>query len=162
MLASGGEWLYISRMPTVDDLGLVIHVLRVIQRLSQGELGERAGVRNSSISNYERGKVVPKFETIQKLAEGMGLPLLAVEETQSFIRRVRRWSGVVGGEVGGTGEIPAPNGAGADGAEGGERALAGRPLEEEMDRVVLDAGRVASRMTRLVLELLARDGGEEE
>lgn len=134
-------------MATIEEVGKVIHVLRVIQSLSQGDLAEVSGVRNSSISNYERGKAIPKLETLQKLAEGMGLPLSAVQETQEFIHRMR--SQMHGGSAGDVARFHLGDGA------GGRLDVAA--LRTEVDQVATDAGRLVSRLVRLVLQLLATE-----
>lgn len=137
-------------MATIEEVGKVIHVLRVIHSLSQGDLAEVSGVRNSSISNYERGKAIPKLETLQKLAEGMGLPLSAVQETQEFIHRMR--SQMRGASVGDATSFHL-----GEGAAGRVDAAA---LRTEMEQVANDAGRLVSRLVRLVLQLLATEALE--
>jgi transcriptional regulator with XRE-family HTH domain len=135
-------------MSSIEDIGVVIHMLRVVRGLSQGDLAKLSEVRNSSISNYERGKTIPKFESIQKLAAGLDLPLSAVEEAQEFIHRMRSRSF----EAGGPGE------GSAEALMDGAASFAPRDaaaLLAEVEQISADAGRVASRMTRLVLELLA-------
>lgn len=134
-------------MSSIEDIGVVIHILRVIRGLSQGGLARVSEVRNSSISNYERSKAVPKFETIQKLAAGLGLPLSAVEEAQEFIRRMRSLAATGGApDTGAVEELEArPRFALRDAAD----------LQAEVEQVSTDAGRMASRMTRLILEMLA-------
>lgn len=141
-------------MSTIEDVGTVIHVLRVIQDLSQGQLAEAAGVRNSSISNYERGKAVPKLETLQKLARGMGLELSALEETQHFIHRMRAQAGV------GVGFRDRP-GSGSLLREGeGGSGLDPEALVAEVEQLSGEAGRFASRLVRVLLELFAADALE--
>lgn len=136
-------------MSTLEDVGVIIHVLRVIRGLSQGELARLSDVRNSSISNYERGKSVPKLETLEKLAKGLELPISAMEETQEFIRRMRSRGGgsVFAGaglrseELSGDGEIYPPRDPAA--------------LRAELLRISDDAGRVVSDIVRLALGALA-------
>lgn len=126
-------------MSRLEDVGVVIHVLRVIRDLSQGELAEASGVRNSSISNYERRKSTPKLETLQKLASGLDLPLSMLEDTQEFIDRVR--STAEDGSVV---------------AEDGER---GEPrTADEIEELAEEWGRLTSRSIRLAYQLLS---GEE-
>jgi transcriptional regulator with XRE-family HTH domain len=61
-----------------DDLAVTLSILRIIRRWSQSELAEAAGVTNSAISDYERGKVDPQTQTLQKLVRALGLPLSAL------------------------------------------------------------------------------------
>src|SRR5712691_745488 len=72
-----------------DDLAVTLSILRIIRRWSQSELAEAAGVTNSAISDYERGKVDPQTQTLQKLVRALGLPLSALDQTQSFIQIIR-------------------------------------------------------------------------
>jgi transcriptional regulator with XRE-family HTH domain len=74
---------------TSDDFGVTLAILRIIRRWSQSELAEAAGVTNSAISDYERGKVDPQTQTLQKLVRALGLPLSALDQTHSFILLVR-------------------------------------------------------------------------
>lgn len=46
--------------------------------LTQGELGDIAGVRTASISDIEGGKGDPKTSTLSKLARAMGVSLEAL------------------------------------------------------------------------------------
>jgi transcriptional regulator with XRE-family HTH domain len=46
-------------------------------------------VTNSAISDYERGKVDPQTQTLQKLVRALGLPLSALDQTQAFIQMIR-------------------------------------------------------------------------
>lgn len=146
MLCEAGACIF-ATMSSIEDIGVVIHMLRVIRGLSQGDLARLSQVRNSSISNYERGKAVPQFETIQKLARGLDLPLAAVEEAQEFIFRMRSL-GLDGGAVDShpEGESSAP--LSFPSREPAE-------LRKEVEQISGDVGRLASRMTRLVLEILA-------
>src|SRR5579885_3436063 len=72
-----------------DDLAVTLSILRSIRRWSQSELAEAAGVTNSAISDYERGKVDPQTQTLQKLVRALGLPLSALDQTQAFIQMIR-------------------------------------------------------------------------
>lgn len=131
-------------MSSIRDVGTVIHVLRVIRNQSQGELARISGVRNSSISNYERGKAVPKFETLQKLADGLGVPLSAVEQTQAFIDHVRASTETAGGAE--PSEVSMMFGETREGPVPGSR-------EAEAEKVAAEVGRAAHRFTRLLLQL---------
>ncbi len=122
-------------MSSIKDVGTVIQVLRVVRGQSQGDLARQSGVRNSSISNYERGKAEPKFDTLQKLADGLELPFSALEDTQRFIDHVRTLKE--------SESLASP-----------EPGVPGSDLSAEADRIAQDAGRVAQRLVALVLRLL--------
>jgi len=79
-----------------DLLAVSLAILRIIRRLSQSDLATAAGVTNSAVSDYERGKVDPQTSTLQKLFRGLNLPLSVLEETQAFILRIRSQVGTRG------------------------------------------------------------------
>jgi XRE family transcriptional regulator, regulator of sulfur utilization len=130
-----------------DDLAVTLSILRIIRRWSQSELAEAAGVTNSAISDYERGKVDPQTQTLQKLVRALGLPLSALDQTQSFIQIIRAQM---------TTDETAP-------AEEGSTAFSGvaalsprdREIRAEIAQIASEGGRFASRLTRMLLELMA-------
>lgn len=67
------------------DIGGILKVLRVIRGWKQCELGRAAVVKKSSISDYERGKVVPELATVNRLLRALDFPPSAIEETRQFI-----------------------------------------------------------------------------
>ena len=129
-------------MSSIQDIGTVIQVLRVIRGQSQGDLASRSKVRNSSISNYERGKAEPKFDTLQKLADGLELPFSAMEDAQRFINHIQslRDSESLATAAG--------------------QPMPGDDLTAEADRIAQDAGRVVQRLVTFVLRLLQTPAGE--
>lgn len=129
---------------TNDDLAVTLSILRIIRRWSQSELAEAAGVTNSAISDYERGKVDPQTQTLQKLVRALGLPLSALDQTQAFIVMIRAQMNLESEE-----ETPRSPGS----APTGVADLAS--LSAEIAQVASEGGRFASRLTRLMLELLA-------
>jgi transcriptional regulator with XRE-family HTH domain len=130
-----------------SDLPLVLTLLRTIGGLTQQELAEAAGVRPSSISDYEHGKTTPGLETLERLLDAMGYPLSVVEDVKVCL-----------GAVGGKRRLHGlrPDGAGAGRAEGG-RALA-EDLEIEQTAAV--AGQAVERFVRASLRLQARRAAE--
>lgn len=133
---------YVAPMPSFENVGEVIHVLRIVRGLSQGDLADLSGVRNSSISNYERGKSVPKLETLRKLADGLELSLSDMEETERFIRRMRQRKEASGESASGVTALTSP----LEDLEG---------QRSEIDRLSAEAGRLVTRLTRVGLEMLA-------
>jgi transcriptional regulator with XRE-family HTH domain len=138
-----------------DDLAVTLSILRITRRWSQSELAEAAGVTNSAISDYERGKVDPQTQTLQKLVRALGLPLSALDQTQAFIQIIRAQMNL--GEFGPKDE--------ASGLFSNASAVSPqeREMRTEIAQIASEGGRFASRLTRLMLELLAfRGGGREE
>jgi transcriptional regulator with XRE-family HTH domain len=129
-----------------DDLAVTLSILRNIRRWSQSELAEAAGVTNSAISDYERGKVDPQTQTLQKLVRALGLPLSALDQTQSFIQIIRA-------------QMDTGDPRLAQGNQAFSNAAALSPKEREVRaeiaQIASEGGRFASRLTRLMLELMA-------
>ena len=48
---------------------------RISQNLTQKELAERIGTKQSSISRFERGTYTPTFEFLQKIVKALGKEL---------------------------------------------------------------------------------------
>ena len=138
----GGEGMSQS-----EDLAVTLSILRIIRRWSQSELAEEAGVTNSAISDYERGKVDPQTQTLQKLVRALGLPLSALDQTQAFIQIIQAQMN------------REPDGGDGAGAPLFSDASALSPEEREMRseiaQIASEGGRFASRLTRIALELLA-------
>jgi DNA-binding NarL/FixJ family response regulator len=65
---------------------------RVVARLTQEQLAERAGLNVRSVSQLERGRVrYPRLETVRQLGEALGL---TTDELEQFLRlaRVEYWT----------------------------------------------------------------------
>lgn len=56
-------------------VGERIRAARKAKGLTQKELGEACGIAEPTIRRYELGKLNPKFETLQKIAKPLGLPV---------------------------------------------------------------------------------------
>jgi transcriptional regulator with XRE-family HTH domain len=131
-----------------DDLAVTLSILRTIRRWSQSELAEAAGVTNSAISDYERGKVDPQSQTLQKLVRALGLPLSALDQTQAFIQMIRA-------------QMDPAERVEAEGSSPPSFSYAStispqeREIRAEIAQLASEGGRFASRLTRMILELLA-------
>jgi transcriptional regulator with XRE-family HTH domain len=64
-----------QRTPAHDALGNAIRELRARRRLSQEELGFRAGLHRNYVGAIERGEINPTFRVLLKLSIGLALPL---------------------------------------------------------------------------------------
>lgn len=53
---------------TPTDFASRLRALRIERNLSQAELGNRVGVGQSAISQFEMGEKTPRLETLLKLA----------------------------------------------------------------------------------------------
>ena len=56
-------------------LGKRLRQIRRYKDFTQEQLAESVGVTAESISNIERGKTAPSFETLEKLAEVLQIPV---------------------------------------------------------------------------------------
>ena len=59
----------------ISDFSTLLKACRIKAKLSQKELAEKAGTTPALISKYELGKVMPRTETIAKLAAVLHVPL---------------------------------------------------------------------------------------
>ena len=62
-----------QKQQTRDRIGLRIASLRKLKEWSQQELAERAGLQRTHISRIEAGKYAVTLETIQAIAEALGM-----------------------------------------------------------------------------------------
>ena len=60
-------------MPTYT--GDMIRKYRTEKGLTQKKLGELCGIADSNIRKYESGNQNPKIETLQKIADALGIPV---------------------------------------------------------------------------------------
>lgn len=65
---------YEALQPEMDVIRAIIDA-RVKQNLTQAQLAEKTGIRQSNISRIENGNCSPTVETLQQLAKGMGKKL---------------------------------------------------------------------------------------
>jgi transcriptional regulator with XRE-family HTH domain len=123
-----------SELRASSELGVALNILRIIRGMTQDELAEASGLRSASISNYERGVNIPELASLRRLLAALGYPLGAIDLTEDFVRRMR--SGAL------------------EGAEDSPRDA----VADEVAAVSLEIGRVATRLTRTFLQLLASSG----
>ena len=69
-----------QRQKTRDRIGLRIASLRKMKEWSQEELARRAGLQRTHISRIEAGKYAVTLETIQAIAEALGMTVDIVDE----------------------------------------------------------------------------------
>jgi transcriptional regulator with XRE-family HTH domain len=137
---------------TDGDVSVALTVLRVVRGWNQDDLAKASGVRNSAVSDYERGRKVPGLKTLIRLIAAMGYPLSAIDHVMSFIDALR--SGTMLSEP----EPDLPDRPDSE-AHGGLRdAAAGESaaLQWEVEQVSAEVGRAVSRMTRLMFVSLGR------
>ncbi|MEM7049595.1 MAG: helix-turn-helix transcriptional regulator [Acidobacteriota bacterium] len=126
-----------------DRLDLALKILRIARGMSQKQLAATSGVRNNAISKYESGKATPKYDTLLRLTDGLGLTVTQLQVAKEFVADINR--------------LAAIEGDGAEAAQDGiDRQGNGIALGHQIDQVSKDAGRVVERLSALMLELVAR------
>ena len=70
------------------DLGTALVLLRTVAGLTQEDLATASGVRSSSLSDYERGKVVPGLNTLRRILKAEGYSLAVLEEVAASAANV--------------------------------------------------------------------------
>lgn len=74
-----------ARSDCASMIGAQIHALRTATRTSGGELATRAGVSRSMLSRVERGLASPSIETLERIADGLGVSI-----SQFFMKHTDR------------------------------------------------------------------------
>ncbi len=73
-----------------DRIGLRIVALRKLAGLTQEQLSERAGLQRSHISKIEAGKYAVTFETIQAIAEALGMTVDIIDPSIADLAPLRK------------------------------------------------------------------------
>ncbi len=68
-----------QKQATRERMGLRIAALRKIAGLSQEQLADRAGLQRTHISRIEAGRYAVTLETIQAIAEALGMTVDIVD-----------------------------------------------------------------------------------
>jgi transcriptional regulator with XRE-family HTH domain len=79
----------------MEHIGTRIRRLRFDARLTQGELGERAQLKQAHITNYETGRSVPTWASCRKLAKAFGLSPTALIDGADLTKPARTKRGKV-------------------------------------------------------------------
>jgi transcriptional regulator with XRE-family HTH domain len=123
------------------QLGVVLTVLRCARGWSQDDLSRESRIRNTSISDYERGRKVPELDTLYRLVVPMGYPLAAVDYTLRYLETLRAGSLALAPAAR---ELPA------------DPPPSPRPASRlwEIEQAAADLSRAVARFGRLLLVLL--------
>ena len=74
-------------LPPQRGLGAAIRSLREEKEMTGAALAERSGVSASWISRIEDGQVDPTWDTIARIAKGLGVPLGSLAEKAERFER---------------------------------------------------------------------------
>ena len=119
------------------ELGTVLTVLRIVRGMNQEELAQASGLRSGTISDYERGKMVPGFNTVQRLLEAMEYSFGALDQARALISSLR------------------PDSTSEDELRAWGLPEGPAALRWEVQQVSAEAGRVVARLTRLLFVLMS-------
>jgi transcriptional regulator with XRE-family HTH domain len=81
-----------QKQQTRDRIGLRIMGLRKLAGLTQEQLSERAGLQRSHISKIEAGKYAVTFETVQAIAEALGMTVDIIDQRLSDLAPMKTLS----------------------------------------------------------------------
>ena len=112
-------------------VGTRLAILRLVRGWNQDELARRAGIRAGTISDYERGKMVPGVVALQRLLDAMGYRFSDFD--------------TVGNCLGKLGTVPPASDSG--------------DLAEQIQEATKGLGEYVGRVLRLALVLLGRKRG---
>ncbi|MEB9895440.1 helix-turn-helix transcriptional regulator [Bacillus cereus] len=65
-----------------NNLGDIFRSIRLQKKLTQAELQRLSGVTQSTISDIEEGKRSPQLNTLEKLCDAMGIPVVELLSTK--------------------------------------------------------------------------------
>jgi transcriptional regulator with XRE-family HTH domain len=128
---------------TDRDIGRAITLLRVVRGWSQDDLAKAAGIPNSSISEYERGRKIPELATLERLLRAMEFPLSAIDYTRNYIANLMAGTFVLAPPVSAP-FIPGPP------------PVSSSAADWEIDQAAAEIGRAMARYSRIALHLLRR------
>ena len=91
------------RSESASLLGAQVRALRIASGASGGDLARRAGISRSLLSRIEHGVVAPSIETLDRIANGLDVPisrLFSDQSSRSDISHVSAGKGIVVDRVG--------------------------------------------------------------
>lgn len=87
-----------QKQQTRDRIGKRIATLRKLAGMSQEQLSERAGLQRTHVSRIEAGKYAVTLETIEAIAEALGMTVDIVDERLRDLAPLRVMTGIVTAE----------------------------------------------------------------
>lgn len=79
-----------QKQQTRDRIGQRVAVLRKLAGLSQEQLAERAGLQRTHISRIEAGKYAVTLETVQAIAEALGMTVDIIDTALTDLAPLKR------------------------------------------------------------------------
>jgi len=87
------ETRFLDIDPEIKEIIDVMKSARNKEGLTQGELGEKAGVSQQTISFVEKGYVNISIRTLKKIADALGLKI-TLTERQNLLKAIARGKGI--------------------------------------------------------------------
>jgi transcriptional regulator with XRE-family HTH domain len=112
-------------------VGTRLAILRIVRGWTQVELARKAGLRCATLSDYERGKMVPGFLALERLLDAMGYKLADLD--------------ILGECLGKLGQVP--------------QAPDSEDLAGQIQEATAGLGKYVGRVVRLALVLLGAKRG---
>lgn len=78
-----------QKQQTRDRIGARVKALRLMAGLSQDELAGRAGLQRTHVSRIEAGKYAVTLETIQAIAEALGMTVDIIDKALQDLAPLR-------------------------------------------------------------------------
>ena len=79
-----------QKQQTRDRIGQRITALRRLAGLTQEQLSERAGLQRSHIGKIEKGRYAVTLETIQAIAEALGMTVDIIDQRLSDLAPMKK------------------------------------------------------------------------
>ena len=79
-----------QKQATRERMGMRIAALRKLAGLSQEQLAERAGLQRTHISRIEAGKYAVTLETVQAIAEALGMTVDIIDTALTDLAPLKR------------------------------------------------------------------------
>ena len=89
-----------QKQQTRDRIGQRIATLRKLAGMSQEQLSERAGLQRTHVSRIEAGKYAVTLETIQAIAEALGMTVDIIDPGLQDLAPLKRLTPPIKGALG--------------------------------------------------------------
>jgi DNA-binding XRE family transcriptional regulator len=88
LLAAADEWR------PAAELGDVLAVLRIARGMRQEELAQACEIRRETVSDYERGKIIPGINTVHSFLRAMGYSFESLDHARGMLAALHRTAAV--------------------------------------------------------------------
>ncbi len=128
--------------PEPGDLSRTLTILRISRGWSQDKVAKEAGLTNSALSEYERGRKTPEFKNVRKIVAALGYRLSAIDRCEDLLQDLQSESILEAVDT------PEPV------LEAGESEAMPRPLLRRARRVAAQLGQALTSTSLFLFEIL--------